>query len=151
MGKFRAPSWAMKITRCVEQQSSKYINCKLPFTMSNWVEGFKHVASLDLHNAVSMCSYYITRYVQHVHTSTVNDPLPIVLFKVQLLSIWSTFHYFPSSNLETGNICPIEYEIVKLGTDTNKYGNWFSKYQKTCQLFSLSSYATWKNLMITCT
>ena len=34
-------------------------------------------------------------------------------------------------------------------TCTCKYGNWFNKYQRTCQLFSLSSYATWKNLMIT--
>ena len=42
---------------------------------------------------------------------------------------------------ETGYICPvIRVQIVKFGTDI--YGNWFSKYRSTRQLFSLSSYAT---------
>ena len=39
---------------------------------------------------------------------------------------------------ETGNTCPVRAwncEIVKFGTD--KHGNWFSKYQRTYQLFSL--------------
>ena len=30
---------------------------------------------------------------------------------------------------------------MKFGTDIDKYGYQFSKYFKTCQLFSLSSYA----------
>ena len=51
---------------------------------------------------------------------------------------------------ETGNkFVQWEYKIVKFDTDTDKYGNWFSKYQRTGQLFSLSSYTTWNNLMIT--
>ena len=38
---------------------------------------------------------------------------------------------------------------MKFGTDIDKYGNWFSKFFKTCQLLFLSSHATLKHFVIT--
>ena len=35
---------------------------------------------------------------------------------------------------------------MKFGIDTDKYGARFRKYQRTCQLFSFSSYATSKEV-----
>ena len=55
-------------------------------------------------------------------------------------------YYFPSSNLLFWNrqYLPSKgIETVKFGTDTDKYGNRFSKYQRACQLFSFTSYATY--------
>ena len=39
---------------------------------------------------------------------------------------------------ETSNICPVGVSNRKF----DRRGSWFSKYFKTCQLFSLSNYAT---------
>ena len=106
MGKFRAslePSWAMKIARCVEQltrRSSKYIR-SCSFHMSNRVEWFKH---MQPRNVISTCtaiySYslaiithnYIWQCIAGTCAPSLNDPLPIALLTVQLLSIWSRFH-----------------------------------------------------------
>ena len=86
---------------------------KLPFTLSNRVERFKHevyvmpypraaiyiaIAWLSLHTTI------IYGNVQHARTPTVNGPLPIVLFTVQLLSIWSRFHYIII--YEVQHLCP---------------------------------------------
>ena len=38
-------------------------------------------------------------YNMHTHALTVNDPLPITLFTVQLLSIWSKFHTEKKHNI----------------------------------------------------
>ena len=106
MEKFRAslePSWIMKIVRYVEQltrRSSKYIiSCS--FHMSNRVERFKYVQPC---NVISTCaaiySYslaiithdYIWQCIAGTCAPSLNDPLPIALLTVQLLSIWSWFH-----------------------------------------------------------
>ena len=67
MGKFRAflqPSWAMKIARQIQR-----IHYKLPFTMSNRVERFKHVESLGLCTVLALIIQAAKNNYQYGHSA----------------------------------------------------------------------------------
>ena len=69
------------------------------------------------------------------HRTILNKPKHSILLSTQVY-----YSYLPF--LKQAIFAQQEYEILKFGTDTDKYGNLFSNYQRTYQLFSLSSYVT---------